>query len=43
MVYNIPAMKSTGSMQKKCSEQVEELHTECVKIREKIKKRQELS
>ena len=34
MVYNIPAI---SSMLKKCSEQIEELQTECVELGEKIK------
>ncbi len=36
MLYNIPVVKSTSSMLKKCSQQIEELNTECVELRKKI-------
>ena len=36
MPYNIPVVKSTSSMLKKCSQQIEELNEECTKLRKKV-------
>ena len=36
MLYNIPVVKSTSSMLKKCSQQIEELNAECIGLRKKI-------
>ena len=36
MLYNIPVVRSTNSMLKKCSQQIEELNAECVELRKKI-------
>ena len=36
MLYNIPVVKSTSSVLKKCSQQIEELNAECVELRKKI-------
>lgn len=36
MLYNIPVVKSTSSMLKKCSQQIEELNAECVDLRRKM-------
>ena len=36
MLYNIPVIKSTNSMLKKCSQQIEELNVECAKLRKKV-------
>ena len=36
MLYNIPVVRSTSSMLKKCSQQIEELNAECVELRKKI-------
>ena len=36
MLYNIPVVKSTSSMLKTCSQQIEELNMECIGLRKKI-------
>ena len=36
MLYNIPIVKSTTSMLKKCSQRVEELNDECTMLRKKV-------
>ena len=36
MLYNIPVVKSTSSLLKKCSQQIEELDAECMGLRKKI-------
>ena len=36
MLYNIPVVKSTSSMLKKCSQQIDELNAECMGFRKKI-------
>ena len=36
MVYNIPVVKSTSSVLKKCSQQIKELNAECGELRKKI-------
>lgn len=36
MPYNIPILRSTSAMLKKCTEQIDELNAECLELRKKV-------
>ena len=36
MLYNIPVIRSTSSMLRQCSQQIQELNVECTKLRKKV-------